>query len=89
MTNYLGVSLPITLLKRVDEKITIFSYSSRADFIKEAIRRELQRLDKIEKKYEIKQMEEKQWTSRTWLLKNYMLNVKGGELYNKNIRVLT
>ena len=47
MTKYLTVSLPENLLKKVDNKREAFAYSSRADFIKQAIRRELERLNKI------------------------------------------
>lgn len=47
MTCYKTVSLPEKLLKKIDEKKDIFAYSSRADFVKQAIRRELERLNKI------------------------------------------
>jgi len=49
MNAYMGVSLPIDLLSKVDEKVKIHFFSSRADFVKNAIRRELERLNKVER----------------------------------------
>lgn len=47
---YQGVALPQELLDCIDEKRLVFkSYTSRTDFIKQAIRRELERLTKLEK----------------------------------------
>ena len=47
MSKYNGVCLPKDLLNLIDEKKGKFGYTSRADFIKQAIRRELERLNKI------------------------------------------
>lgn len=48
MIRYMSVSLPIRILKLVDEKIKGQPYTSRADFVKQAIRLEMERLDKNE-----------------------------------------
>lgn len=50
MTKYLAVCLPVKLLKTVDEKKEIHNFTSRADLVKNAIRRELERLNKIEQR---------------------------------------
>ena len=50
MVKYIGVSLPITLLEKIDEKRKSGSYSSRADFVKESVRRELERLEKLKRR---------------------------------------
>ena len=44
MVRYMSVSLPVEILKMVDEKIKGLPYTSRADFVKQAIRLELERL---------------------------------------------
>jgi len=44
MTKYFTISLPENLIKEIDEKIRKFPYSSRADFVKQASRRELEKL---------------------------------------------
>jgi len=49
MNKYMGVSLPIEMLRKVDEKTKLHSFSSRADFVKNAVRRELERLNKLER----------------------------------------
>ena len=48
--SYQGVCLPNELLKRIDETRKGLGYTSRTDFIKQAIRRELERLDKCKVK---------------------------------------
>jgi len=45
MLTYLGVSLPIALINKIDEALKKYPFSSRADFVKQACRRELERLD--------------------------------------------
>ena len=47
MTKYICLSIPETLMSKVDEKLGMFAYSSKTDFVKQAIRRELERLDRI------------------------------------------
>jgi len=47
MSKYQGVCLPENILRLIDEKKQSFGYTSRADFVKQAIRRELERLDRI------------------------------------------
>lgn len=44
MRKFSCVSLPTKLMQLVDEKKEIYGYSSRADFVKQAIRRELEKL---------------------------------------------
>jgi len=46
MTEYTSVSLGKELLKKVDSVIGDGAYTSRADFVKQAIRHELTRLRK-------------------------------------------
>jgi len=46
MSNYQGVCLPNELLYRIDETTRGMGYTSRTDFIKQAIRRELERINK-------------------------------------------
>jgi len=41
---YMAVSVPIELIKIIDEKIKKAGYSSRAEFVKEACRRSLDQL---------------------------------------------
>ena len=47
MGKYQGVCLPNELLFRIDEKRKGLGYTSRTDFIKQAIRREIERICKI------------------------------------------
>ena len=44
MVKYLSVSLPVEILRMVDEKIKGQPYTSRADFVKQAVRNEFERL---------------------------------------------
>lgn len=44
MSKYDCISLPKELVRIVDEKIQGKGYSSRAEFVKQAIRRELERI---------------------------------------------
>ena len=44
MTKYQTVSLPGNLVEEIDKMIHRFPYSSRADFVKQASRRELEKL---------------------------------------------
>ena len=46
MSRYLSVCLPKKLLKLVDAKKGD-KYTSRADFVKQAIRRELERVERV------------------------------------------
>ena len=46
MRNYQGVCLPNELLYRIDQTTEGMGYTSRTDFIKQAIRRELERICK-------------------------------------------
>lgn len=46
MSTYQGVCLPNELLYRIDESIHGLGYTSRTDFIKQACRRELERINK-------------------------------------------
>jgi metal-responsive CopG/Arc/MetJ family transcriptional regulator len=46
MKRYQGVSLPKELLIRVDFAIDGMGYSSTTDFIKQAVRKDLDRLEK-------------------------------------------
>ena len=41
------VSIPTNLAKLIDDKTELYGYSSRADFVKQACRRELERLYNI------------------------------------------
>lgn len=50
MTKYMSVCLPVEILKLVDKKIEGRPYTSRADFVKQAIRHELERLDKNDRR---------------------------------------
>jgi len=45
----MGVSLPIEMLEKIDEVVKKYPYSSRADFVKDAVRRELERVNKIKR----------------------------------------
>jgi len=48
MGKYICVSLPENLVKKIDlKKQEIDYFTSRADFVKQAIRRELERLERI------------------------------------------
>ena len=47
MTKYVCLSIPKQLMNKVDEKLSFFAYSSRTDFVKQAIRRELERVERI------------------------------------------
>lgn len=44
MTKYVCLSIPEKLMKLVESKVEKFGYSSRTDFVKQAIRHELRRL---------------------------------------------
>lgn len=44
MNNYVSVCLPRILTNLVDRQVKKLGYTSRADFIKQAVRNELQRL---------------------------------------------
>lgn len=46
MGNYYGVSLPKTLLDRIDKIKEKYGYATKADFIREAIRKELDKHEK-------------------------------------------
>ena len=46
MNTYEPVSLPKKLLHLIDEKKSTHGYTSRADFIKQAVRKELDQLDR-------------------------------------------
>lgn len=50
MPKYVCLSIPEKLMQLVDEKLEKFAYSSKTDFVKQSIRRELQRLEKFDKK---------------------------------------
>jgi metal-responsive CopG/Arc/MetJ family transcriptional regulator len=52
MAKYQGVCLPNELLYRIDQDTKGMGYTSRTDFIKQAIRRELERLSKHKEKQE-------------------------------------
>ncbi|MCK5112541.1 MAG: ribbon-helix-helix protein, CopG family, partial [Thermoplasmatales archaeon] len=45
MTKYYGVSLPKDLLERVGKAIVNQGYSNKTDFIRQAIRNELRRIE--------------------------------------------
>jgi metal-responsive CopG/Arc/MetJ family transcriptional regulator len=47
MPKYQGVSLSKELLDIIDTKIEGYGYQSRADFVRQAIRRELERLSRL------------------------------------------
>jgi len=47
MSKYQGVCLPTILLDRIEEIKETFGYTSRADFVKQACRRELERISKM------------------------------------------
>jgi len=49
MIRYISVSLPVEILKLVDKKIKGRPYTSRADFVKQAIRLELERLERLDR----------------------------------------
>lgn len=44
MSHYQGISLPKKLLNLIDEKIEGTGFTSKTDFIKQAIRNEIRRL---------------------------------------------
>ena len=44
MLKYNGVCLPKNLLNLIDENREKYGYTSKADFVKQAVRRELERL---------------------------------------------
>lgn len=44
MSNYQGVSLPKKLLNQIDENLENSVYISKADFIRQAIRHEIERV---------------------------------------------
>lgn len=46
MTEYVTVSIPKTLIEKIDLIKKIYGYTSRPDFIKQSIRKELERLSK-------------------------------------------
>ena len=46
MSNYQGISLPKEMLETINKERVGFCYSSTTDFIKQAIRHELERLEK-------------------------------------------
>lgn len=48
MRDYTSVTLPKVLIVKIDEITGYFGFTSRADFVKTAIRRELERLNSIE-----------------------------------------
>jgi len=50
MVKYMSVCLPVEILKMVDEKIKGRPYTSRADFVKQSIRHEFERLDKNDRR---------------------------------------
>jgi Arc/MetJ-type ribon-helix-helix transcriptional regulator len=43
-SNYTAVAVPRKIVKKIDEQINNGLYSSKADFIKEAVRRQLERI---------------------------------------------
>jgi len=45
MRKYHGVCLPENLLKIIDKNKEKLGYTSRAEFVKQSVRRELERLD--------------------------------------------
>lgn len=45
MNNYQGVSLPKQLLKLIEEKTKGLGYTNKVDFIREAIREKLDRME--------------------------------------------
>lgn len=49
MLQYIGVSLPMPLIEKIDEIRKKYQFSSRPDFVKQACRREIERLEKKEK----------------------------------------
>lgn len=54
MLQYMGVSLPMPLLNKIDEMRQKYQFSSRADFVKQACRREIERLEKRKENKEAK-----------------------------------
>ena len=46
MYDYVSVTLPRELLSKVDAYKQEYGYTSRADFVKNAIRREIERLER-------------------------------------------
>ena len=49
MRNYVGVCLPRKLTDIVDEEVKLCGYTSRADFVKQAIRNELRNIKKAKR----------------------------------------
>jgi len=47
MTEYVTVSIPRALIKKIDAAKITHGFTSRPDFIKQSIRRELERICKI------------------------------------------
>jgi len=50
MSEYVTVSIPKQLIEKIDVIKKLHGYTSRPDFIKQSIRRELERLDKYRRK---------------------------------------
>lgn len=50
MNRYNGISLPKNLINRIDRIREKYGYTTKADFIREAVRRELDKLEKRESK---------------------------------------
>jgi len=46
MTNYVSVSLPIKMVQKIDELKDKHQYSSRPDFVKEAVRNWILKLER-------------------------------------------
>lgn len=46
MVQYMGVSLPMPLLNKIDEIVQQHHFSPRPDFVKQACRREIERLER-------------------------------------------
>ena len=46
MTEYVTVSIPKTLIEKIEAVKETYGYTSRPDFIKQAIRREFERLER-------------------------------------------
>ena len=49
LSRYANVCIPKRLAELIDENIHFFGYSSRADFVKQACRRELEKLKEADK----------------------------------------
>jgi len=48
MTKYVCISIPEQITQMIDKKYPVYGYSSRADFVKQAIRHELERLSVVQ-----------------------------------------